>query len=99
MKRLAVFGLMLGVVSVAVAIGSLQSERGAAPQSPAHIGWIVPLIGTGGSGPRDPAYRGGPVMTTNRTHAIYRVPAGFLIAPGYDTTINRSSRTSRTTAT
>jgi hypothetical protein len=89
MKRLALFGLLLGVASVAVAIGSLQSARGAAPKIPAHIGGVVPTIGNQVQGSGDLAYHGGPVMTTNKTYAIYWKPAGSSMAPGYDTTINQ----------
>jgi hypothetical protein len=84
------FGLLLGVVCVAVAIGSLQSARGAAPQTPAHIGGVVPVIGKQvGDAGLPLVYHGGPVMTTNKTYAIYWVPNGYSIASGYDTKINQ----------
>jgi hypothetical protein len=45
--------------------------------------------GGGGHSGNNLAYHGGKVLRTNRTVAVYWVPFGYAIAPGYDTTINQ----------
>jgi hypothetical protein len=54
-----------------------------------NIGGVVPTIGKQVQGSGDLLYHGGPVMTTNKTYAIYWVPSGYSIASGYDSTINQ----------
>jgi hypothetical protein len=87
-KRLLVFACLLALAAVAALTGTLSSAHGSTAQS--HIGGVVPVRGA-----KVPAlgiplvYHGGPVMVTNKTYAIYWKPAGFSMAPGYDTTINQ----------
>ncbi len=92
MKRTFAFATLLGaLVAVAALVSSSASAvTAAAPQTPSHIKGVVPLIGKQVPGAGIPlTYHGGPVMTTNKTYAIYWKPAGFSMAPGYDTTINQ----------
>jgi len=92
MKRTFAFAGLLGIlVMVAVFTTTASSAVTKSPTIPSHVGGVVPTIHQApyvqGSG--DLLYHGGPVMTTNKTYAIYWVPSGFSIAPGYDTTINQ----------
>jgi len=90
MKRLIVFAGVLALASTAALVGSLQSASGSGAQTPTNIGGVVPVIGKQVGNAGNPLlYHGGPVMTTNKTYAIYWVPSGYSIAPGYDTTINQ----------
>ena len=85
-------GVFLLMAAVAAVVGSsqFQSARAAAPQIPSHIKGVVPVIGKQLPGAGIPlTYHGGPVMTTNKTYAIYWKPAGYTMASGYDTTINQ----------
>jgi hypothetical protein len=90
MKRLLVFAGLLALAATAALAGSLGSAHGSTPQIPKNIGGVVPVIGKQVGNAGNPLlYHGGPVMTTNKTYAIYWVPSGYSIAPGYDTTINQ----------
>ncbi len=90
MKRLLIFAGLLALASTAALVGSLQSAKGSTPQVPKNIGGVVPVIGKQVGNAGNPLlYHGGPVMTTNKTYAIYWVPSGYSIASGYDTTINQ----------
>jgi len=90
MKRLLIFAGLLAIAGAAALTGSLQSAHGSNPQVPKNIAGVVPLIGHQVPSAGFPlVYHGGPVMTTNKTYAIYWVPSTFSIAPGYDTTINQ----------
>jgi len=89
MKRLLSFGTLLGALAVTAAVVS-TSASAVSPQIPTHVGGIVPPINKPYvQGQGDLLYHGGPVMTTNKTYAIYWVPSGYSIAPGYDTTISQ----------
>src|SRR5436190_21496238 len=92
MKRLFAFATLLGALSLTAALvsGSASAVGTAAPSIPGHVGGVVPTIGgpqVQGSG--NLIYHGGPTMTTNKAYSIFWVPAGYSIAPGYDTTINQ----------
>jgi hypothetical protein len=90
MKRLLAFTVLLGVAATAALVGSLQSANGSTSSIPKNIGGVVPAIGKASPNLGVPlTYHGGPVMLTNKTYAIYWVPGGFSIAPGYDATINQ----------
>ncbi len=90
MKRLLIFAGLLALAATAALVGSLQSASGSTPQVPKNIGGVVPVIGKQVGNAGNPLlYHGGPVMTTNKTYAIYWVPSGYSIASGYDTTINQ----------
>ncbi len=90
MKRLLIFAGLLAIVGAAAFTGSLQTAQGSTPQIPKNIGGVVPVIGKQVAGAGIPlTYHGGPVMTTNKTYAIYWVPSGYSIPSGYDTTINQ----------
>ena len=88
MKRLLLFACLLALAAAAALTGALSSAQGSTAQS--RIGGVVPVRGA-----KVPAlgiplvYHGGPVMVTNKTYAIYWKPAGYSMAPGYDTTINQ----------
>ncbi len=97
MKRL-LFAMLLAIAAVAALAGQLQSAHGSSTSVPSHIAGVVPTVGhvrpddncpPSGCGSGDLLYHGGPTMTTNKTYAIYWVPGGYSIAPGYDTTINQ----------
>src|SRR5260221_12043595 len=90
MKRLLIIAGLLAIAGAAALSGSLQSAHGSAPQIPKNIGGVVPVIGKQVAGAGIPlTYHGGPVMTTNKTYAIYWVPSGYSLPGGYDTTINQ----------
>jgi hypothetical protein len=90
MKRLLIFAGLLAIAGAAALTGSLQSAHGSTPSIPKNIGGVVPVIGKQVAGAGIPLlYHGGPVMTTNKTYAIYWVPGGYSIPTGYDTTINQ----------
>jgi hypothetical protein len=90
MKRLLVFAMLLGIAGAAALTGQLQSAHGSSSAIPRHISGVVPVIGKQVPGAGIPLlYHGGPVMTTNKTYAIYWVPSGYSIPAGYDTTINQ----------
>jgi len=91
MKRMLAFATLLGALSVVAALvsSSASAVPAASPSIPAHVGGVVPTIGKQVSGSGNLINHGGPVMTTNKTYAIYWVPNGYSIASGYDTTINQ----------
>ena len=92
MKRMFALATLFGaLVAVAALVsGTAAAVTSAAPQTPSHIKGVVPLIGKQVPGAGIPLiYHGGPVMTTNKTYAIYWVPGGYSIPAGYDTTINQ----------
>ena len=92
MKRLLVLGTLLGVLSVTAALvsSSASAVTTAKPATPANIGGVVPVRGKQFPGAGLPLVNhGGPVMTTNKTYTIFWKPAGYTMAPGYDTTINQ----------
>jgi IPT/TIG domain len=92
MKRTIAFATLIGALAVGVALvsSSASAVTSAAPQTPSHIKGVVPVIGKQFPGAGNPlVYHGGPVMTTNKTYAIYWKPSGYSIASGYDTTINQ----------
>src|SRR5579859_990953 len=98
MKRMLAFATLLGVLSLVAALVSSTASavRTAKIATPAHIAGVVPTVHgpndncpPSGCGAGNLINHGGPVMTTNKTYAIYWVPGGYSIAPGYDTTINQ----------
>ncbi len=92
MKRTFAFATLLGALALVAALvsASASAVTSAAPQTPSHIKGVVPVIGKQLPGAGIPLINhGGPVMTTNKTYAIYWVPAGYSIPAGYDTTINQ----------
>jgi hypothetical protein len=92
MQRKLAFATLLGALSLTAALvsGSASAVRTAAPSIPNHVGGLVPTIGSPQvQGVGNLVYHGGPTMTTNKTYAIYWVPSGFSVAPGYTSTINQ----------
>ncbi len=92
MKRTLAFATLLGALSVVAALvsSSASAVSTAAPSIPSHVGGVVPTIGhpqVQGAG--NLVYHGGPVMTTNRTYAIYWIPGGYTVPSGYTSTIDQ----------
>jgi len=87
------FILMLTSVLVVPAYAqSSQPGDVTTPTGGRHIGGIVPPHGQMKPVPETItylSYHGGPVMHTNRTFAIYWVPAGYAISANYMPVINR----------
>ena len=83
-------GFVLLVAVVAVVVSSqLQAAHAAGPMLPSHIGGVVPTVGRQVQGSGDLINHGGPVMTTNKTYAIYWVPSGSSMPSGYQSTISQ----------
>jgi hypothetical protein len=88
-------GLTAALCAVALALATAAAAQG--PNPPALNGalGVVPALqnaNNNASGVRGIGRlynHGGPTMTTNRTYAIYWVPAGYSVSPGYTTLINR----------
>lgn len=89
---------MRSISRVALAVVALVTASAPALASPSPSGGPEPRVlgivpprnvpgATLGSG--NLAYHGGPVMRTNTTYAIYWLPAGWAMVPGYRSTINR----------
>jgi hypothetical protein len=90
MKRTFPFATLLGaLVAAALVAGSASVVSAAAPQIPNHVGGVVPAIGKQVTGGGQLIWHGGPVMTTNKTYAIYWQPAGYSYGSGYTSTINQ----------
>ena len=81
---------VFGAVAV-IAATSLVGAAGGSPGStgPARIGAVVPPIGTPKAPNGNLDYHGGPVMRTNKTYAIYWIPAGYSVSANYKTLIDR----------
>jgi hypothetical protein len=91
MKRLLAFAAALGalVATAALVTGSASAVR-AAPLPPTHVGGVVSRIGAPlAQGAGNLVYHGGPVMTTNKTYAIYWIPGGYTVPGGYTSTIDQ----------
>jgi IPT/TIG domain len=84
-------GVVLLLAAVAAVVGSsqFQAAHAAGPTLPARIGGVVPTVGHQVQGSGDLINHGGPVMTTNKTYAIYWVPVGSSMPAGYQSTINQ----------
>jgi hypothetical protein len=80
--------LLLAAVAASIAATTASAASGG-PSIPANIGGVVPLVGRQVQGSGDLTFHGGPVMTTNKTYAIYWVPSGFSMPSGYQSTINQ----------
>jgi hypothetical protein len=92
MKRTFAFATLLGALVLVAALVSTSASAvtSAAPQIPSHISGVVPVIGKQVPGAGSPLlYHGGPVMTTNKTYAIYWLPSGYSFGSGYASTINQ----------
>jgi len=92
MKRMLAFATVLGALSLVAALVSTSASAvpTAAPSIPRNVGGVVPVKGKQFPGAGIPlVYHGGPVMLTNKTYTIFWKPAGYTMAPGYDTTINQ----------
>jgi len=92
MKRMLAFATLLGALCAVAALVSSTAVQAAPPPSPpSHVAGVVPTIGHHqqalGSG--NLVYHNGPVMTTNRTYAIYWQPNGYSYGSGYQSTINQ----------
>ncbi len=81
-------GVLFVLAAIAVAFAA-QTAYGTTPQIPKHIGGVVPTVGRQVQGSGDLLNHGGPVMTTNKTYAIYWVPSGSSMPAGYQSTINQ----------
>ncbi len=80
--------LLLAVVAAGIAATTAGAAPGP-PSPPKHVAGVVPLVGRQVQGSGDLTYHGGPVMTTNKTYAIYWVPSGSSMPSGYQSTINQ----------
>jgi len=91
MKRTFAFATLLGALVVVAALvsASASAVTSVGPQVPSHVAGVVPTIGNPKSGSGNLTYHGGPVMTTNKTYAIYWIPAGYSVGGGYTSTINQ----------
>jgi hypothetical protein len=85
-RRGAAVLFVLAAIAVAFAA---QTAYGTTPQIPKHIGGVVPTVGRQVQGSGDLINHGGPVMTTNKTYAIYWVPSGSSMPTGYQSTIDQ----------
>jgi hypothetical protein len=92
-RRLFVAAAVLGVLAVSVASAWADPPTPANPAGGPELG-VVPVLGQGkarpgggGSGP-NLVYHGGPVMHTNTVYAVYWVPPGYSVSPGYESVIN-----------
>jgi IPT/TIG domain len=86
-QRGAGFVVLVALVTAAALTGVAGGSPG--PASPANIGGVVPPIGASIQDFSPLIYGGGPVMRTNKTYAIYWVPAGYSVSANYKTLIDR----------
>lgn len=89
MKRTFAFATLLGALVVVAALVSSTAVQAASPLPASHISGVVPTIGKQVLGAGNLVNHGGPVMTTNKTYAIYWQPAGYAYGSGYQSTINQ----------
>ena len=75
--------------AVVLAATTLAGAAGGAAGPPSHVGGVVPPIGVRRRSAGNLTYHGGPVMHTNKTYAIYWVPAGYSMTANYKATINQ----------
>jgi IPT/TIG domain len=86
-RRGAALTLLGALVTAAALTGVAGGSPGAV--TPAQRGAILPPIGASIQDFSPLIYHGGPVMRTNKTYAIYWVPAGYSVSPNYKTLIDR----------
>ena len=76
--------------AVVLAATTLAGAAGGAAGPTGHIAGVVPPIGVQANlGSGNLTYHGGPVMHTNKTYAIFWVPAGYSMTANYKATINQ----------
>jgi serine protease len=90
------FSVMVVVLVFAFSIIGTVSAAGNGPDPTTvstadGIGGVTPILGqqTPLLGGGNLLYHGGPIMHTNRTYAIYWIPAGYSVSAGYTTFINQ----------
>jgi len=93
MRRFVVLALTL--LFAAFPLATAHGEGPPTPENPAgRILGVVPTHGNAnaashlGSSGGVLTYHNGPVLHTNHTYAIYWLPAGFTVSPGYQSVIN-----------
>jgi hypothetical protein len=84
-------GVFFLLVAVTAIVAATTASAAPGPPNPPvrHIRGVVPLVGHQVQGSGDLLYNGGPVMTTNKTYAIYWLPSGYTMPSGYQSTINQ----------
>src|SRR5437763_16822740 len=90
MRGLACAAAAASLLLLSGAGGSLAADTPNPAAAHAILG-KVPVLGKAStaSGLGNLSYHGGPTMTTNKTYAIYWIPAGYSVASGYTSTINQ----------
>lgn len=91
-KRFAMLFLLFVMVMTLAVPASASGLNDATTPEDSGVGGIVPPKGSGG--PSDAAitlltYHGGPIMTSSKIYTIFWVPAGYSVAAGYASIINR----------
>jgi hypothetical protein len=94
MRRL-ITAVALAFATALTCVGSALGNDISPPPAASRILGQVPALtkasnfATGVSGLGKLSYHGGPIMPTNKVYAIYWVPAGYSVSPGYTSTISQ----------
>ncbi|MDX6448499.1 MAG: hypothetical protein QOG29_1956 [Gaiellaceae bacterium] len=92
MRRLIIAVVLTTATALCLAAGAFGD--GPPPAAQRILGQVPALtkasnFATAVSGLGKLSYHGGPIMPTNKVYAIYWIPAGYSVSPGYTSTINR----------